>query len=170
MNVEQEVGRTLKIIATQDEQLDGIFKKYLELDSEKHKGSPGYMAWALAAHGTCMALANVLLAVKHPNSGRSFRAIQELSYLLGANDFWAKNSPVLMPILTAALNAHKDYLSMVIEQESYREYATYDKLMSGAASMPLEIFSIVLYLTGGPLLMASSSLPLKLALAPYFLK
>lgn len=157
----------VKNIASQDENIEKIFKKYFELDTDKHKDNPGYMAWALSALTAAMGVTNVLLAVRHPDSGRGFRAIQDLTYQLGANDFWSKNSPVLVPILTTALNAHKDYIAMRVEAGT--EYAVYDKLMSGAQAMPLEIFSMILYLVGGPMLMATSSLPLKTELAPYFL-
>lgn len=153
----------------EDGALDAIFRKYFEVDGDKHKDNPGYMAWALAAVPVAIALSNVLLAIKDPESRRSFRAMCDLTYQLGANDFWAKNAAVLVPILTVCLNASKDAASMAMERDEYREYAMYDKLICGTLVMPLEIFSMVLYLVGGPLLMATSSLQMKIELAPYFL-
>lgn len=166
--VAQKASTVLRNQSTQDDILENIFKKALELDTERHKDNPGYMAWATSAVPVCMGLANILLAVKYPDSGRGFRAITDLTYELGANDFWTKNAAVLVPILTVALNSHRDYLGMRVEEEKYSEYAMYDKLIAGAQSMPLEIFSMVLYLVGGPLLLATGSLPLKIALAPHF--
>lgn len=165
-----ELQESIKKQQKQDEALEAIFKKYLELDTDKHKENPGYLAWATSALPCCVALANVLLAIKYPESHRSFRAIQDLTFQLGANDFWSKNAPVLVPLLTVAINSHKDYVGMVVEKSTWQEYSTYDKLISGAQCVPLELFSMILYLVGGPLLMATSSLPLKIALAPYFLR
>jgi hypothetical protein len=170
MNQLSKVAEVVKNQTLQDNALEEIFKKYFELDGDIHKDNPGYMAWATAAVPVCMALANVILAINNPESGRSFRAMCDLTYQLGANDFWSKNAAVLVPVLTAILNANKDGIALQVEQDNYKEYALYDKLISGTRVMPLEIFSMVLYLVGGPLLMATSSLPLKLALAPYLVK
>lgn len=153
---------------TEDDIFEMIFKRYFEVDGDKHKDNPGYMAWALSAVPVGIALANVLLAIKEPQSGRSFRAMCDLTYQLGANDFWTKNAPVLVPILTVCLNASKDVAGMMVEREKYREYAMHDKLICGMVVMPMEIFSMLLYLVGGPVLMATSSLPMKIDLAPYF--
>lgn len=165
--VRDKISSIVKQQTTQDEAFDAILKKHFEIDGDKNKDNPGYMAWAAAAVPVGIAFANLILAVNNPESGRSFRAMCDLTYNLGANDFWSKNAAVLVPILTVVLNSHKDGMALLVEQDNYKEYALYDKLISGTRVMPLEIFSMLLYLVGGPVLMAAASVPLKLDLAPY---
>lgn len=166
----QRIQNTIKTQTLQDNALEEIFKKHFELDTDKHKENPGYMAWSSSAVSACVSISNLLLAVKSPESGRSFRGFCDLTYVLGANDFWSKNAGVLVPVLTVILNAQKDFVGMMVEQDQLNEYASYDTLLTGAQAVSLEIFSIILYLVGGPLLMSTASLPLKLDLAPYFLR
>lgn len=163
------IGQALNNQAKVDEDLRNIFSKHFELNSEKHNDNPGYKAYALNAVEVGVALANLIISVNKPDSCRGFRAISDLVYGLNANDFWVKNAPVLVPSLTVILNSHRDYLDMQMRRNELQEYAVYDKLMTGAQCMVLEVFSILLYLVGGPLLMNVASLPLKLDLAPYFL-
>lgn len=164
---------TIRTIITQQASIDNalraIFAKHFELDSEKMEQNPGHKAYAGYAVEVAVALANLILAIRKPDSGRSFRAISDLTYTLNANEFWLKNAPVLVPVLTTVLNAHKDHMDMLMRRAELSEYASYDKLMSAASSAPLELFSMMLYLVGGPLLMAAASLALKEDLAPYFL-
>lgn len=72
-------------------------------------------------------------------------------------------------MLISALNAHKDYVSLAADKATSQEYAVNDKVICGAQVASLEIFNSILYLVGGPSLMALSSLPMRLALAPYFI-
>lgn len=164
---------TIKSIIAQQHSIDttlrAIFTEHFELDSEKMEQNPGHKAYAGYAVEVAVSLANLILAVRRPESGRSFRAISDLTYALNANEFWLKNAPVLVPVLTTVLNAHKDHMDMIMRRAELSEYAGYDKLMSAASGAPLELFAMMLYLVGGPLLMASSSLALKEDLAPYFL-
>ncbi len=115
-----------------------------------------------------IAIANLFISVQKPNSGRSYRAICDLTYNLHSNEFWSRNSNFLMPLLIIALNSHKNYIEAKVEYKLNSEYAVYDKVMSSSQCMPLEIFCAILYLVGGPSLMAICSLPMKLDLAPYF--
>lgn len=166
-SLQETVSNTLKAQANVDDQLRAIFMKHFEVESETADNDAGRKSWALYAVDTAMAIANVLLAIKKPESGRGFRAISDLIYTLNANEFWNRNSPVLVPVLTVILSSHTDYLSLIVERSKMQEYAVYDKLISSAKIVPLEIFSMILYLVGGPMMMAASSLPLKLDLAPY---
>jgi hypothetical protein len=115
MNQLHKVAEVLKNQTIQDNALEAIFKKYFELDGDTHKDNPGYMAWATSAVPVAMALANVIVAINNPESGRSFRAMCDLTYQLGANDFWSKNAAVLVPILTVVLNANKDGIALLVE-------------------------------------------------------
>jgi hypothetical protein len=58
---------------------------------------------------------------------------------------------------------------MAIRKKELEDYAIYDKMISAADGASLEIFSMLLYLVGGPTLMSEKSLPLKMDLAPYLL-
>lgn len=153
-----------------DRRLESIFRKHFELDSDTHKDNPGYQAWAGYAVDVSVKVANIILSMKWPDSGRGFRALTDLTYQLNANDFWTKNAPVLVPVLTTVMNAHRDGMELMMERQVNKEYALYDKLISGSQTSCLEIFSMILFLVGGPTLMALSSLPLKLDLAPYVME
>jgi hypothetical protein len=162
------MSSVLKTQKQVDENLTAIFRKRFELDSEQNKDNPGYQAWGLEAIEVALAMANMVLAIKRPDSGRGFRMAKDLTYGLNANNFWVKNAPVLMPLVTTMLNAHADELNIAMDVATYREYSGYDALLSSTKCASLELFSMILYLVGGPLLMAVSSTPLKLDLMPYF--
>lgn len=149
-----------------DDALRAIFVKYFEI---KEDSNPGYRAYAEYAAEVGVALANIIISVRKPEAGRGLRAISDLTYALNANEFWLKNAPVLVPVLTIVLNAHRDYIDMQMRRSELSEYAAYDKMMSAANGAPLEMFAMLLYLVGGPTLMGVSSLALKQELAPYFL-
>lgn len=157
--------------ARKDEVLRKIFMEHFALpsneDIEKNPEKVGYRAWGMMAIEVSVSMANLVIAMRHPQSGRSLRAIQDLAYGLNANDFWGKNAPILVPIMTVMINAHQNAVSLKADAVQNREYTIYDKLTSATELVPLEIFSMILYLVGGPSLMATQSLPLKLALAPY---
>jgi hypothetical protein len=171
MNAESKakLEQTVKQQLVVDEALRNIFKAHFHIDGDNSEGNPGYKAYALYAVEVGVSLANIILAANHPESGRAFRAMTDLTYALNANEFWLKNAPVLVPVLTIILNSHKDYVDMAVQRQEMNEYAIYDKLMGSARIVALEIFSMVLYLVGGPQLMGIESLPLKNDLAPYFL-
>lgn len=154
-------------------ELDGtfraLFRKHFGLDLEQNKENPGYQAWAGSAIEVGVALLNLVISIKKPASNRGFRAVADLVYTLNANEFWIKNAPVLVPVLTIVLNSHRDYVDMAVRKQELQDYAIYDKMMSAADGASLELFSILLYLVDGPALMSMQSLPLKMDLAPYVL-
>jgi hypothetical protein len=152
-----------------DGTLRELFIKHLEINSEENKDNPGYKAYAGYAVEVGVALMNLVISIKKPDSGRGFRAVSDLVYTLNANDFWVKNAPVLVPVLTIVLNSHRDYIDMVSRRTELQDYAVYDKMMSAADGASLELFSMLLYLVGGPALMNTNSLPLKMDLAPFLL-
>lgn len=169
MTIEAEIQEDLHKQMEVDSKLREIFGKHFELNSKNTENNPGYRAYAGYAVEVAVALSNIILSMKKPNSGRGFRAISDLTYTLNGNEFWVKNAPVLVPVLTIILNSHKDYVDMMLQRTQMEQYAVYDKLIGSAQIVCLEIFSMILYLVGGPMLMSVASLPLKKDLAPYFL-
>lgn len=169
MSVHNLITETINNQTKVDDDLRRVFIKHFEIDSEKNKENPGYKAYALSAVEVGIALANIVISLNKPESHRSFRAVSDLVYGLNANDFWVKNAPILVPALTVILNSHRDYVDMMARRTEMAEYAMYDKLASGAKCASLEVFSMLLYLVGGPMLMNVASLSLKIDLAPYFL-
>lgn len=150
-----------------DDALREIFERHFDLEGQKD--NIGYQAYARMAVEVCISIANVILSMKHPESRRGLRAIQDLTYGLNSNDFWMKNASVLLPVLTVIINAQKDFATFQLERKTMQEYGSYDKLISGSETVCLEIFSVILYLVGGPSLMSLASAPLKIDLAPHFL-
>lgn len=153
----------------EDDAITAILHKYLEIDARKEQADNGYVAWAMQGLSAGVTLANLFISVNRPNSGRGYAAITDLAYVLNHNEFWGRNSNFLMPIVIVALNAHKDYIALVAETDNMQEYGMYDRVMSGSELTQLEVFVAILFLVGGPELMAKYSTPLKLELAPYFL-
>lgn len=164
-SVQRILGKQMEI----DVNLREVFNKHFGLNAADIENNPGYRAYAGFAVEVGVALANLVISIKKPDSGRGFRAISDLTYTLNANEFWVKNAPVLVPVLTIVLNSHRDYVDMAMRRKELEDYAVYDKMMSAADGASLEIFSMLLYLVGGPALMNTNSLPLKLDLAPYLL-
>lgn len=169
--------RTIADQAQQDEVLRRIFLEHFDLptqdnlieigDMAERQAKAGYRAWGMMGIEVALAMANMIISMRKPEAGRGLRVMQDLTYALNANDFWAKNAPILVPVLTVAINAHKDGVALKVDAKNNGEYTVYDKLTSASSLVPLEIFSMILYLVGGPMLMSNRSLPLKIALAPY---
>ena len=153
----------------EDESIEKILTKYLDIEQNIKDENAGYVAWATSALSAGITLANLFIAVNRPGSNRGYAAITDLAYVLNHNEFWARNSNFLMPIVIVALNAHKDYVSLLAETDDKKEYGMYDRVMRGSELTQLEVFVAILFLVGGPDLMAKYSTPLKLDLAPYFL-
>lgn len=158
----------LKPIASEDSNLQNIFIKYFEIETEENKSDPGYLAWANMGLHVAIVLSNVVLAAKRGTPGRNFRAICDLSFKLSNNDFWLKNSAFLMPLLIVSLNSIKDNIALRENAKTMQQFANYDILMRGTEMAPLEIFTGLLYLVGGDEVMTRLSTPMKLELAPYF--
>lgn len=171
LQVRQAVGKQIET----DTMLREIFKRHFGVDqpmnpsSEARSDNPGYRAYALEAVEVGVSLANIVLSIKKPDSGRGFRAISDITYALNANEFWVKNAPVLVPILSIVLNSHRDYADMANRRVEMSDYAIYDKMISASDGASLEIFSMLLYLVGGPELMTMQSLPMKMDLSPFLL-
>ena len=178
MNILPEAAT--KVLADQvqlDESLRKIFFEHFDLPTqdriaevqlpEERHAMMGQRAWGMQAVEVAVSMANLIISMRKPEAGRGLRVIQDLMYSLNANDFWTKNAPVIVPILTVAINAHKDYVALKTDAALNREYTLYDKLTSASGLVPLEVFSIILYLVGGPMQMSNRSLQLKMALAPY---
>jgi len=158
-----------------DSMFRDIFKKHFGISapmdpaSNAKQDNPGYRAYALEAVEAGVALANIVLSIKKPDSGRGFRAVSDLTYTLNGNEFWVKNAPVLVPILSIVLNSHRDYADMAARRIELSDYAVYDKMISASDGAALEIFAMLLYLVGGPELMTMQSLAMKMDLAPFML-
>lgn len=157
-------------IAEIDDRLNAIFRQHYKCEEDKDTGpdTTGYMAWALLAVDVSVRIANVFLAIKNPKEHRTYRAVCDLTYQLNTNEFWAKNASVILPAMHVALNTYRDGVDFELRRRELGEYSTYDSLIAASRSAPLEIFPLIAYLVGGPMLMQSESAPLKLALAPYF--
>lgn len=168
MNLQEDIAKAVQEMHQQDTAILSIFKRHYQV-KDKPDDNPGYQAYAIQAAEVASALMNLLISVKKPNSNRNFRALQDLTFALNANDFWVKNSPVLMPLLVIFMNAHKDAVSMKLDRARMNDYASLDKLVCGSEAVGLEIFAMIAYLLGGPMLMATTSIPLKMDLAPYLL-
>jgi hypothetical protein len=170
-HIRQVVGKQMEV----DGQLRNIFEKHfgtskpIDPQSDSRENNPGYRAYAGYAVEVGIALANIVISVKKPDSGRGFRAISDLTFALNANEFWIKNAPVLVPVLTIVLNSHRDYVDMATRRKELMDYAVFDKMISASDGASLEIFAMLLYLVGGPELMGTASLPLKMDLAPFLL-
>lgn len=153
-----------------DSRLTDIFKQHYRCNEEKDSGpeTAGYMAWALLAVDVSIRIANVFLAIKNPKEHRTYRAVCDLTYQLNTNEFWAKNASVILPTMHVALNTYRDGVDFEMRRRELGEYSSYDSLIATSRCAPLEIFPLIAYLVGGPMLMQSESAALKLALAPYF--
>ena len=150
--------------------LETIFLEEYELTKKSGEEGfePGYQAWGLAGADVAVRLARMFIGLKK-NSGM-YEAICDLTFQLNTNDFWQKNASVRLPLVHAALNAHRDGAVLLAERTARDEYSSSDSLISAARAAPLEIFAVIAYLIGGPKLMTAKSLTLKQRLAPYFLQ
>ncbi len=153
-----------------DARIQDILMEHLGLiPKEGQKIDIGLMAYGTMAVEVGVALANIFLGIKNPDQHRTYRGFCDLTYQLNTNDFWQKNAAVLLPVIHVALNAYRDGVALTIDKETRGEYSSSDALISSARAAPLELFPLLAYCVGGPMLMLSASLPLKTDLAPYFL-
>ena len=165
----QLVQETVRRNHSVDEALRAIFIDYYQIGSiEKQATDAGHNAYALLAVDVSMRLANMFLAIKNPSDHRSYRMACDLTYELATNEFWKRNHNIITPTLHVCLNTYRDGAAMLAEKTARDEYSSSDALISASRAAPLEVFPVIAYLVGGPELMVSASLPLKRALAPYF--
>lgn len=165
-NVLDKAGRVGQRVHHTDVILTEIFKEHFGVDADEPAGKNAY---ALLAVDVAVSIANIFLSLKNPDDHRHYRAICDTTYHLNTNDFWTRNASVLLPIMHVGLNTWRDGVELMVERTVENEYAHNDGLILGSRAAPLEIFPVIAYLVGGPALMVKSSLPLKKALAPYFL-
>lgn len=165
MNLES-VTNNAAVVMEIDNRLQAIFIEHFGVDE---KAPAGHNAYALMAVEVAVSLANLFLSLKRPDEHRHYRALCDTTYHLNTNDFWQRNAAVLLPVMHVCLNTYRDGAELVLERTVRGEYSSNDALISASKAAPLEIFPVIAYLIGGPKLMLTASLPLKRALAPYFL-
>lgn len=164
------IGRAASNIAVADTAWEEIFMRHFQLEGKKDDPAHvALMAYGLPAVDVAKRLMNMFVAMRNPQSGRSYSAICDLTYQLNTNIFWQKNASMLLPVIHVILNTHRDGVAMQVDRATREEYAQGDTLLAASRAAPLEIFPIIAYGLGGPELMLSASLPLKQELAPYIL-
>ena len=169
-DIEEAIKAAASKTVSLDEALRNIFIERFGLQvTEGEVTNAGFMAYGMLAVDTATRIANIFLSLQSAQKVRSYSAICDLSFGLTNNDFWNKNAVFLMPVITMALNAHRDGVELLAERQQRNEYSSRDALVAACRAMPLEVFVMVAYCLGGPALMASASLGLKNDLAPYFL-
>lgn len=169
VNIEEAIRSASTERRNLHEQLQAIFLEELGLlkTSEDEDFDPGYNAWGLAGVDVAIRLAHMFIGLKR-NTGMH-EALCDLTYQLNANSFWQKNASVIVPLIHAALNTHRDGALLLADRAIRNEYSSSDALICASRAFPLEIFPVIAYLIGGPQLMAAKSLILKQRLSPYFL-
>lgn len=167
--IEERIREATSHRVSLHQSLEDIFMEEFGLTVQKGEEGfdAGYNAWGMLAVDVSIRLAKMFIGLRN-NSGM-YEAICDLTYQLNTNDFWQKNAAILVPLMHAALNAHRDGALLMADRASREEYSSSDALISAARAAPLEIFPVIAYAVGGPQLMAAKSLVLKQRLAPYFL-
>ena len=163
------IQETVRKNGSVDDALREIFIKHYKAEPTTTQQEPGYMAYALMAVDVSLRLANMFLAIKNPESKRTYRMACDLTFELATNEFWKRNATAITPTLHVCLNTYRDGAALLMERQERDEYSSMDALISASRAAPLELFPVIAYLVGGPELMASASLPLKRDLAPYFI-
>jgi hypothetical protein len=138
------------------------------LGTEEKKDDPkeaGYMAAATLAIELATSLANIIVAVRRPEAGRTFRMAYDLVIGMNSNLFWSQHAPALLPLLHTALMDHLDSVALQDERGEVK-VSPYDKLIMGAEAAPMAMFSMLLFLVGGPLVQMHGSVLLKKDLMP----
>lgn len=171
-NIEEVMRQAAQKSTELDTRLQQIFLSafgLLEAENVKpeERLEVGYKAYGLAAVDVAVRLAKLFIAVKQDKGVHSVAC--DLTYQLNTNDFWAKNASVLLPVMHIALNSHTDGVLLLAERERRQEYSSSDALISASRAAPLELFPLIAYCLGGPMLMTATSLRLKHELAPYIL-
>lgn len=137
------------------------------IDGTKDAQSAGYKAYALQAVSVGVAIANMVMALRDPASHRTYQAFCDLTFNLNTNNFWEKNASVILPIIHVWLNTYRDGATFMEERARRNEYSSHDALIAASRAAPLEIFPVLAYLVGGPMLMIKASAQLKVQLAPF---
>lgn len=168
----QVVANAAKGNAAVDAKIQEILVQCLGINGMKEDDVPsaGFKAYALEAVQVGVAFANMVMALRDPKSHRTYQAFCDLVYALNTNNFWQKNATVLLPIMHVWLNTYRDGAGFLLEREQRHEYASHDALIAASRAAPLEFFSVLAYLVGGPMLMVQASIPLKVQLAPFLME
>jgi hypothetical protein len=159
------INAVLKVSQTQDDNVRLAMRKALDMDESENKQDNAYQALTTLAQETAVALANLVVNMKRPDTGRTFRAMYDLTIGLNANLFWSKFAGNLMPLVQAVMQNHLDSVSLQLERGDDK-LGPYDKLIMGAEASPLDLFSMILCLVGGPTLQVKNSVILKKELMP----
>lgn len=130
--------------------------------------SAGYKAYATLAAEVGVSVANIFLALQNKGAGRTYVALCDLVYQLNANKFWVDNASAIHPLIVSALSAHKDSGMFELDRHTQDTYALHDGLWYASIYAPLEIFTQIALLLGGPALLNKHSTTIKTALMPYF--
>lgn len=169
--IPEDTRRQIEAVGEIDKRLMEIFTTTLRIGTnEGEYGSPGYQAYALLAIDVAMSICNMFLAIKNPQSGRTYRMACDLTYGLNTNEFWQKNASILLPAIHVSLNTFRDGAALELEKLEAEAYSSSDELIVASKAAPLEIFPLIAYCIGGAPLMMLTSVPLKQALSPYFLR
>ena len=163
----QQAAMVTEATVKLDSRIIEILNKHFKVSDEAIKDA-GYKAYAGLAVEVGVAIANMFLAIRNPDTGRTYRGFCDFTYQLNTNVFWEKNASVLMPLIHMALNTFRDGVFMAVERQQRNEYSGADTLIASSRAAVLEIFPVIAYLVGGPVLMVEVSAQLKLDLAPFF--
>lgn len=166
-NQQAKISEVAKRRIETDSYLGEVFNKYIKADGET---SAKVLGWLEEAKACALSVANLFLAARNPESGRSLGAISDLAFVLHGNNFWNTHSAFLMPLVIAGINAQRDYGVMKAEQMLSQDNKTFDILLSGCKVSHLEVFPLIVYLALGPEAMVKSSVAFKQDLAPYFME
>lgn len=168
-DVMQAIAKTAKGNAAVDSKIQEILIEQFGINDmeDKDAQSAGYKAYALQAVAVGIAIANMVMALRDPASHRTYTAFCDLTYGLNTNNFWEKNATVILPLVHMWLNTYRDGATFQAERTNHDEYLTHDALIAASRAAPLEIFPVLAYLVGGPVLMVKASAALKVQLAPF---
>lgn len=151
--------------ATFDDSVRDILMDCYNVEKDKSEANAGYNATGLLAVEVGVAMANLIRVIKRPESGRTFRVVLDFTIALNNNLFWGRHATSLMPLIHVILMDHLDSLALQLERGEVK-CGPYDKLVMGAETAPLAIFSIIAFLIGGPTLQMAVSVKLKKSLMP----
>ena len=171
--VDDRVAEAMKASRDQDQDVREVMGKALEIDGEPPTTptpeQAAERAYKLLAMEVAVALANVVRVLRRSSEARTFRVVWDLVIGLNTNAFWNQHAKALLPVLHMALVDHLDSVSMQMERGETK-ISPYDNLIMGAEASCLQLFSMILFLTGGQELQLKHSVILKKALKPLLMK
>lgn len=160
-DTDERIVQAFKLNAQFDQRVREAMARALMLDERRDDPKEaGYMAAATLALDLSVSLANIIVAVRRPETGRTFRMAYDLVIGMNSNLFWAQHAAALLPLLHTALMDHLDSVALQDERGEVK-VSPYDKLIMGAESAPMAMFSMILFLVGGPLVQMRGSVLLK---------